>query len=286
MTENPANTVPPTADASSDEWRRLFAGYSNIVLVANSDDVDLAGLERTYPDDTLFIFFNKVYKVLDTQFRRPALLVSRSGMMGANIVHRREVPEVLKYFDRENFLGVLNIIIGNGERFSPAEAFLGVPVRHLDLEATIAPFYPQKKFPTTGFALCVWLTKLGHDGKIILAGFSSKRSERWKVFDVHDWTYEQVLLRLLARNGDIEILELPSENPFADIPKHFPQFTPFDVAVTANEVLSDRLSNLGTITDRLMSVTKVLRYLDSSFRNLRPKTRKQKFLAEQQKSRE
>ena len=36
---------------------------------------------------------------------------------------------------------------------------------------------------------------------------------------------------------------------------------------------------MGSTIDRLMSVTKPLRYLDQSFRKLRPKTRKQKYLA-------
>ncbi|WP_347266805.1 hypothetical protein [Paracoccus sp. (in: a-proteobacteria)] len=276
-----SDTLPtlPSDQAGDREWRDLLAPYAHIVLVANSEQVDMAQLEQRFQRDTLFIFFNKVFKVLDHVFDRPAILASRSGMMGANIVHRREVPEVIRHFDPAHFLGILNIIIGNDERFSSAEEFGIARVAHLDLDATLAPFYPAGMVPTTGFGLCIWLTRLGLGSKVVLAGFSSRRSERWKVFDIHDWTFEQVVLRLLARKGEIEILGAGDENRYATLPAHFPQFTAAEVSATADEVLAERLSHLGTTIDRLMSVTKPLRFLDQSFRKLRPRTRKQKHLA-------
>lgn len=270
----------PLDQASLQEWQSFFAPFADIVLVANSDEVDMAELERRYPRDTLFVFFNKVYKVLDHTFTRPALLVSRSGMMGANIVHRREVPEVVRHFAPASFHGILNIIIGNDERFSSAEDF-GMPnVAHLDLDPMISPFYPSGKVPTTGFGLCVWLNRLGLSARVSLAGFSSKRSERWKVFEIHDWTFEQVVLRLMARKGDIVIIGADSENRYAELAAHFPQFSAAEISATADEVLSERLSNLSSTVDRLMSITKPLRFLDQGFRKWRPKTRKQKYLAQ------
>lgn len=270
----------PSDQASMQEWKEFFSPYAQLVLVANSDEVDMAALEQGFPRDTLFIFFNKVYKVLDYTFSRPALLISRSGMLGANIVHRREVPEVVKHFDSASFLGILNIIIGNDERFSSAEEFGVRNVAHLDLEEMISPFYPVGKVPTTGFGLCVWLSRLGLESRITLAGFSSKRSERWKVFDIHDWTFEQVVLRLMAQKGEIAIMGADRENCYAALATHFPQFSPAEISATADMVLSERLSHLSSTVDRLMSITKPLRYLDQRFRNLRPKTRKQKYLAQ------
>jgi len=259
-------------------WRGFFSGYSNIVLVANSEEVDIENLKLEFPNNTIFMFFNKVYKVLDGPFDRPSVLVCRSGMMGANIVHRREVPEVLKYFDRESFLGVINIAISPEERFSPAEAFGGVGVKHLHLAPVLSEFYPERKLPTTGFGLAMWLRGLGIPASIHLAGFSSKRSEKWKVFDVHDWTFEQVALRLFHRSGDIALMPSPSENPYISFQNSFPQFTQMEIAMTANEIVSERLLAVNSMIDRLMSVTKILRFFDNSFRKIRPKTRKQRFL--------
>jgi hypothetical protein len=266
------------------KWKDFFADYSDIVMVANSEEADIEALASEFPPETLFIFFNKVYKILERPFDRPSLLACRSGMMGANVVHRREVADVVKFFDPADFRGVLNVVIGHGERFSPAPAFGGVPVQHVDLEPLLLDFYPEGRFPTTGFALCIWLRQLQLPARISLIGFSSKRSEKWKVFDVHDWTFEQVALRLFHRSGKIRLLGTPVANPYAGLAQKFPEYTETDIALTASEVLSDRHSNLSSVVDRLMSVTKILRYFDNSFRKIRPKTRKQKFLASQRDS--
>ena len=268
----------PQRSADQKDWVEFFSRYAQIVLVANSDEVDIALLEQRFPDRALFIFFNKVYKVLDSEFRRPALLASRSGMMGANIVHRREVPEVMRHFPSGNFAGILNITIGNDERFSEPAEFGGARVTYLDLESTVSHFYPQGAVPTTGFGLCIWLHDLKLPATITLAGFSSRRSARWKVFDIHDWTFEQVVLRLLARKGEIEIMGFTATDYYAALPRHFPQFSTAEIASTVDQVLSDRLSYMSSIMDHLMSVTKPLRFLDDVFRKHRPKTRKQKHL--------
>lgn len=264
-------------------WRQFFAPYADIVLIANSAEVDMDALDRDFGPETLFVFFNKVYKVLEGRFSRPAILISRSGMMGANIVHRREAAQVLGHFDPASFRGVVNIIIGNDERFSTAEEFGTPHVAHLDLDPLLSPFYPPQMVPTTGFALSIWLEKLGLQARITLAGFSSKRSEKWKVFDIHDWTFEQVVLRLMRRNGQIQMLGADSENHFTLLRTHFPQFSERDIAEVTDEVLSERLSHVSATVDRLMSVTKPLRYLGDRLRQLRPKTRKQKYVAQHQK---
>lgn len=273
----PATALPPDA-GHPQMWRDFFAPYDHIVLVANSAEVDIAQLQDRFAERTLFIFFNKVYKVLDAPFTRPALLASRSGMMGANIVHRREAAEVLAHFPAPGFLGILNVTIGNDERFSTAQDFGAGPVAQLDLEPVVADLYPPGMVPTTGFGLCLWLKQLSLPARITLAGFSSRRSARWKVFDIHDWTFEQVVLRLLAGKGEIEMLGRSSADPYAALARRFPQLSEAEISRALGEVLSDRLWGLSRIVDQLMSVTKPLRFLDTSFRRLRPRTRKQKFL--------
>lgn len=277
-------TPPGSTDAlaTNAEWKALLSRYSHIVLVANSDAVDLAKLRRDMPDTALFVFFNKVYKVLSEPFRGNALLVARSGTMGANIVHRREVGDVLKYFPNAGFLGLLNIRVDAGEGLSPAADFEGAPVGHLDLAEYFSDFYPARKLATSGFAMALWLSELQLPGAIVLAGFSARRSEKWKVFSVHDWTFEQVFLRLFSRLGKIVIIGGAEASSYAGLAKKFPGVPAAEIALVAAEVLSERLENTDNQIDRLMSVTKGLRSIDNFFRRLKPKTRKQRYLAKLQ----
>ncbi|MDM9645453.1 3-deoxy-manno-octulosonate cytidylyltransferase [Rhizobium sp. S163] len=283
MTDGHGDTSSKKANAVAEEWKSLLAGYSDVVLVANSDEVNIEELKARFPDTTLFIFFNKVFKVLNEPFTRPSLLLSRSGTLGANLVKSGKVDKVLPYFDMRTFHGVVNVKAGPNEQLSPASAFGDVHVRHLDLTEVFTPFYPPTGVPTTGFALCFWLTTIDLGARITLAGFSSKRSERYKVLDVHDWTFEQVLLRLMFRKGKINIVGRDATNPYADLSAHFPEYTPADIALTANEIIDERLGNLSSIVDRLMDVTRFLRFVDRTWKSLKPKSRKQRRWDEMEK---
>ncbi|WP_409527008.1 3-deoxy-manno-octulosonate cytidylyltransferase [Rhizobium sp. BK650] len=268
---------------SAEGWQAFFDRYSHIVLVANSEALDLQTIRTEYPDDALFVFFNKVYKVLDDSFPGHAILVARSGMMGANIVHRREVADVLKFFTTDKFLGILNIRTAPEERFSPASAFNGAKVLHGDLEPLMAGYYPPDKIPTSGFALVAWMKQLQLKPKIVLAGFSGKRSARWKVFDVHDWTFERIYFRLLAQRGAITSAEHAGPSRFDMLNRHFPDAKDGEIQAAINEALATRLDHALTLIDGLMSLTKWQRALDQAFRKARPKTRKQRALDRQAK---
>lgn len=279
--ENSGNQVFHTQGA--DAWREFFNRYSHIVLVANSEALDPQSLRTEFPGDTLFVFFNKVYKVLDDSFPGHAILVARSGMMGANIVHRREVDEVLKFFTSNKFLGVLNIRTAPEERFSPVGAFNGATVLHSDLETLMSGHYPPDKIPTSGFALVAWMQELQLQRKIVLAGFSGKRSARWKVFDVHDWTFERIYFRLLAQKGIITSAEHGGPSRFDLLKLHFPDTKSEEIQAAVNDALASRLDHALTLIDGLMSLTKWQRALDQAFRKARPKTRKQRALDRQKK---
>ncbi|MBX4999960.1 3-deoxy-manno-octulosonate cytidylyltransferase [Rhizobium lentis] len=261
-----------------DAWKALLSRYSHIVLVANSEAVDFERLLSELPESALYVFFNNVYKVLDEPFAGHAVLVARSGVMGANIVHRREVGDVLRFFAGDDFLGVVNIRVSPEENFSEESGFKGAKTRHLDLTQMLGGLYPTGKIATSGFAMALWLAELQLPGKILLAGFSAKRSEKWKVFDVHDWTYEQIFLRLFSRMGAISMMGGVDASPYAALAKRFPQVPPIEIAMTAAEVLSERLHNANGQIDRLMSVTKSIRAIENFFRRFKPKTRKERFL--------
>ncbi|MBB3914069.1 3-deoxy-manno-octulosonate cytidylyltransferase [Rhizobium fabae] len=261
-----------------DAWKALLSRYSHIVLVANSEAVDFERLRSELPETALYVFFNKVYKVLDEPFVGNAVLVARSGVMGANIVHRREVTDVLRFFGGDDFLGIVNVRVAAEENFSEESHFEGAKTRHLDLTQILGDLYPVGRIATSGFALALWLADLQLPGKIVLAGFSAKRSEKWKVFDVHDWTFEQIFLRLFARMGTISMMGGVDASPYSALAKRFPHVPPVEIAMTAAEVLSERLDNANGQIDRLMSVTKSIRAIENFFRRFKPKTRKQRFL--------
>ncbi|RWX09811.1 3-deoxy-manno-octulosonate cytidylyltransferase [Rhizobium hidalgonense] len=261
-----------------DAWRALLSRYSHIVLVANSEAVDLERLRSELPETTLYVFFNKVYKVLDEPFIGHSMLVARSDVMGAHIVHRREVADVLRFFGGDDFLGVVNIRVSAEENLSESGRFEGAQVRHLDLAQMLVGLYPIGKIATSGFAVALWLADLQLPAKILLSGFSAKRSEKWKVFDVHDWTFEQIFLRLFARMGSISMMGGVDASLYSALAKRFPEVPPIEIAMTAAEVLSERLDNTNTQIDRLMSVTKFIRSIDNFFRRFKPKTRKERFL--------
>ncbi|MET0597452.1 MAG: 3-deoxy-manno-octulosonate cytidylyltransferase [Mesorhizobium sp.] len=267
--------------ASTEEWRRFFSRFPAIVLVANSDEVDLPAVRASQPAGALYVFFNKVYKVLDQPCDGESLLVARSGTTGANIVYRREVDSVLAFFPGQGFKGILNLASGSWEKLSPASDFKGAPIGHLELTGSFADFYPEDHLPSSGFALAVWLCELGLSARIVLAGFTARRSDRWKVFHIHDWTYEQVIQRVLARSGRLALWDSAIVSNYAAVTRRFPDIGGADVSLAAAEVLSQRLEASNMEIDKLISATRFGRSVDRFFRRLKPKTRKQK-LAEKE----
>ncbi|HVK91747.1 MAG TPA: 3-deoxy-manno-octulosonate cytidylyltransferase [Mycoplana sp.] len=266
--------LPPRGSASGltspEDWRRLFSPYSHIVLIANSTAVDVPALCAQYPPTTLFVFFNKVYKILDRPFEGHALLISRGQPRGANIVYRGEVDQVLSFFDRAHFLGIMNIRLNAEERLNTAADFRNAPTGHLDLPGYVDSFYTEGKTPTSGFAMAFWLSELRIPSLIVLAGFSARRSEKWRVVSVHDWSFEQVFLRLFARCGKIAVHGGVGANAYAGLSARFPEIPPAEIALAAAEVLSERLSNTDAEVDRLISLTNVIRAADNLLRRLKP----------------
>ena len=257
--------------STADDWRTLLASYPAIVLVANSDGVDIDALRASLPGDALFVFFNRVYKVLDRPFDGNALLVVRSTVGGPNlVVHRREVADVVGYFASDRFLGIMSLRASSQEKVTPSSDFGGVPTGQLDLAEHFADFYPADHLPSSGFALAVWLCELDPGRGIVLAGFSGRRSDRWKMFDIHDWTFEQVVQRLLIRSSRLMVMPAATPHAYAALMKRFPDMSAADISLAAAEILSERLENANREIDRLISVTKVGRSIENFIRSLKP----------------
>jgi len=253
---------------ANSNWREILAPYSHVVLVANSGTLDLAALQQHYPATTLFVFFNKVYKTLDRPFEGHAMLVSRAQPRGANIVYRDEVSDVLSYFAKAHFLGILNIRLAASEKLNTPSDYKNAPTGHLDHVGYCDSFYAEGKTPTSGFAIALWLSELRLPSQIVLAGFSAKRTDKWRVVSAHDWSFEQTFLRVFARLGKVSIQGGVSRNPYSVLAQRFPEIPAADIALAAAEVLSERLSNSDSEVDKLISLTNFIRAGDSFLRRL------------------
>jgi hypothetical protein len=271
----PAATARPFAGRSAglstdDDWRSVFASFPVIALVANSAEVDVDALRAGLPSDALFVFFNQVFKVLDRPFDGNSLLAVRSGGYGVKIVRRGEVDEVTSYFPSDSFLGIMCLRASPLEIVTPASAFGAVPTGHLDLADYFADFYPPNFLPSTGFALAVWLCELGLGNKIMLAGFSARRSEHLKLAQAHDWTFEQVVQRLLVRSGRLTISNVATPSSSAALMERFPDIPAAAVSLAAAEVLSERLASANAEIDKLISTTRANRSVANFFHKLKP----------------
>ncbi|KQT83575.1 hypothetical protein ASG48_12445 [Aurantimonas sp. Leaf443] len=241
----------------------------------------MAALSAGHGADTLFVFFNKVYKVLDAPFERPALLLARSSAAGANIVYRREVDAVLGYFGGEAFLGLVNLRVASGESFSPRGDFGPRPVGYLDLAGYFDGFYDPAFVPSSGFALAVWLVEQLPDATIVLAGFTGQRGAKWKIFRDHDWTFEQIVQRLLAKEGRLSEARKGAGQTAAieRIARRFPQVEPVALVSVASDVLAQRLDQSDGAMDELIVLTRPQRRLRGLLARLKPRTRKQRLAA-------
>jgi hypothetical protein len=257
--------------ATPEQWRALFSRFSHVVLVANSDEVSVKELQEEYPETALFVFFNKVYKILDEQFSGNSLLISRAQPRGANIVYRNEVADVVKLLASQKFLGIMNIRLAEIERLNTSADYLGTPTGHLDLVGFCADFYPKDKVATSGFAMALWLVNQSLPAEIVLAGFSAKRSDKWRVVNVHDWTFEQVFLRLFARVGKLTMHGSRPANSYMTLASRFPELPAAEISATIAEVLSLRLSQTDAQVDKLISLTNAFRSIDEFLRRLKPK---------------
>jgi hypothetical protein len=258
------------------EWANLFSCFSHVVLVANSDDVRIGELQAAYPDTAIFVFFNKVYKVLDKPFTGRALLISRGQPRGANIVYRNEVADVLGLFSPDNFLGILNMRLSETEKLNQSADYLETPTGHLDLAGYCSAFYPDDKLPTSGFAMALWLADQKVSAEIVLAGFTGQRSDKWRVVSAHDWTFEQVFLKLLARQGNIVFHGGMAKSSYEILLQRFPEFPVSAISSTVAEVLSSRQNATEAQVDKLISITNVLRSFDNFLRGLKPRFLKKK----------
>lgn len=194
-------------------WKRFFDQFSHIVLVGNSHEADIEALRARLPETALFVFFNRVYKVLAEPFPGHSILVSCSTDKGALIVQAGVVDLVMPLLRPGCFHGVIDMLVEPGSiRNKPAD-FGEDELFVLDLGGSEAGFYTKGQVPTTGLYFTLWLLDLDIAPPIHLYCFTGAPSPNWRMSKAHDWRFEQGVLRYLATRGRI-VIEEP--NPYAD----------------------------------------------------------------------
>lgn len=254
----------------------VFAGFDAIVLVANSRDAAGVLGAAEMGRRPLFVFFNRVYRILDRPFDRDCMLVSRSSPVGSSLVYRRELDDVLSLLKGPKFHGILNVRAEVRELLSKPEEFKGNPVGFLDLVDWAKRMYPVgRRMPSTGFGLAVWLAGLNLPAPIHLSGFSGVREAEWRVYDGHDWTWEQIVLNLLYKKGRLREYrhgKFSDAWPVDALLAGFPDVSAGELSTAASEVLSHRLAGTNRVVDHIYSGLRIQLAVRDFVRSLRPKS--------------
>ena len=250
-------------DTDLDAWPGVFDGYDAIVLVANSEEALATDMHGFWPGKTLFVFFNDARRVLKPGFDHDAILVLRSGRQGPSVIRRGRLGPVVGHFAPGRLKSILNLVVDGTERRTDLASQADHAIVPMDLTAYFAGRYTGGKIPSSGYALAVWLSDVCHGRQVVLCGFNALRSESWKVFDIHDWGFEQTSLRLLKKQGRVAFNPDPSVQPGAiqALQAQYPDVGLADLVAMHAEVLSERLEHTNGFVDRLWSVTRFSRLL-------------------------
>jgi len=248
----------------------IFSPYSKIALIANSEALDIDVVERAFPSNTLFVFFTRCPRVLSRPFTRDAILCHR--MKDAHTFNEGE-----KHVGRARALfapGALKSEIGIiahdvPEAGAPMPSAAPVETASdrvgllLDLDSMFSDFYTPGMTPTTGFAMAVWLLENVPQAEVTLCGFTGVRGPDFRMRIMHDWSLEQTVLRLFARQGRLCTLSdsRTGNDALSRITERFPQYAETTVAKVAADVLSDRINALDRLVSMLWSVSRAPRAL-------------------------
>jgi hypothetical protein len=254
----------------------FFSSFDAIVLVANSRDAAGVLAAPEIGSRPLFVFFNRVYRILDRHFDRDCILISRSSPVGASLIYRKELDDVLSLLKGPKFHGILNVRAEARELFSKPEEFKDNPIGFLDLVEWARQMYPLgRRMPSTGFAVAVWLAEQKLPLPIFLSGFSGVREAEWRVYDGHDWTWEQIVLNLLYKMGKLNEFRYGKFSdawPVNSLLARFSDISPGELSVTAAEVLSHRLAGTNRVIDHIYSGLRIQLAVRDFVRSLRPKS--------------
>ncbi|WP_331371769.1 hypothetical protein [Sinorhizobium chiapasense] len=254
----------------------ILSGYEIVALIANSEDVDVDAVVRAMPERTLYVFFTGCAKVLTRPFDRDAVLCHRLVADGTRFLKSQ------KYFDRAYSLfsqplkAEIGVLADRGvpegaPRVTTARRSTLVPYS-LDFDHAFGSLYPVGRMPTTGFAVALWLVEKVPHANVALCGFTGTAGLQFNMYSEHDWTFEQIMLQLLAKKGRIRRFEERLCEPagaLARICSRFPEFDEATIALVAANVLASRLTGTERQVARLWARTKLERKIRGFFKRFK-----------------
>ncbi|MDK1374970.1 MULTISPECIES: hypothetical protein [unclassified Sinorhizobium] len=257
-------------------FEALLSRYETVALIANSEGVDVDAVVRALPERTLYVFFTGCAKVLTRPFDGDAVLCHRLIADGTRFLKSR------KHFDRAYSLfsqppkAEIGVLADRGvpegaPRVTTARTSTLVPYT-LDFDHALGPLYPVDRMPTTGFAVALWLVEKVPDANVSLCGFTGTAGLQFNMYSEHDWTFEQIMLQLLAQKGRIQRFEDSLCEPagaLARIIGRFPEFDEATIALVAANVLANRLTGTERQVSRLWARTKLERNIRAFFKRFR-----------------
>ena len=259
----PRREISDFQDGAAIDWRGFFQQFEALVVVANSPAISLASVRRSTPGNALFVFFNYAERVVGEEFEGAAIVVARSGNTGSAIVRRRRLPSIAAALGGGDFHGFVNLRVSSWETPDPIVAFTPFAAFPLDVVERFDSCYPRGRSASSGFAVVVWLLDLELGVPIHIVGFTGARSVKRRLFHVHDWTFEQTVLRLLLRRDKVRALDdetTPDPRRLERIDRIVAGAGRDEVVMVAAEVIADRLTAAEGFIDRLWSVTAIPRF--------------------------
>lgn len=244
-------------------FEALLERYGTIALVANSESVNIDTIVNALPSNTLFVFFTGCAKVLSAPFPRDAVLCHRMVAGGKRFFKsQRHFDSARSFFPQgvKAEVGILaeKVGIDDSRPLSPRRSDL-VPYI-IDFDYTFDNFYPAGRMPTTGFALALWLIESRPDTKVVLCGFTGVAGTKFNMYAEHDWTFEQTVLSLFAKNKRIVRLQesdtATSQDWLSNVSRQFPEFNQGEIALAAAQVLGNRFTGLERRVSKLWDLTK------------------------------
>lgn len=214
-------------------------------------------------DKTIFIFFNDARRVLPAGFDGDSVLVLRSGKTEPSVVRRGRLPAITRSFAPQRLKAIIDLRVNEAEAQIRTDVHAAWRITFLDLAAYFSERYPAGKIASSGYAMAVWLHESFPEKAITLRGFNALRSQSWKVFDIHDWIFEQCALRLMAASGSLRVEGTTPAQPtaMAALQAQFPRSGLPELLSVQAAVLSDRLEHANGFIDQLWSATKFSRFL-------------------------
>lgn len=264
-----------TGGTAGARFKSLLESYEAVAVVANSDAVDLSAIVAAMPDRTIYIFTSHSAKVLKKPFDRDSAVVHRMYDRDTHVARRKTLERLFQVLPKsvvKGEFGLYSDFVDAPDKEANAGHRSEAPPPVIDMDATVAGFYPRGRLASTGFVLALWLARNVTASRVYLCGFTGVRGDRLPNSPIHDWTLEQTVLRIFYRTGRLFRFEetgTPSDR-LSRLQKRFGPVPDMDLALIACDVVDGRVSGADAQIAHLWSANRLLRGISQGLKSLRP----------------